>query len=106
MSITLYSRYRRQGLRRAWEFAGMAEWCRNVGLYLVAFVVALGLVAWIDAQAEAADRAELARTKAERTAAHQESVWLSCLNHKGVYLNGRLHLCSLADTYLAKGDFK
>lgn len=106
MSITAYSRYRRMKLRAAWELAGMAVWCKEVGKYILAFIVALILVQYITDAAIAADDAYLAKTEAERAAAKQEEAWLSCLNNKGVYVDGRLHTCSLADTRIAKADFK
>lgn len=106
MSIALYSKYRRQGLRRAWHLAGMREWCANVGGYLLAFIAALLFVQWVSDQAIAEDAAYAARQKAEQRAAKAEATWLSCLNHKGVWIDGRLHTCTLADTHLAKADFK
>lgn len=106
MSITEYSRYRRMKLRAAWELAGMAVWCKEIGKYVLAFIVALILVQYITDAAIAADDAYLAKTEAERAAAKQEAAWLSCLNNKGVYVDGRLFICTLADTHLARSDFK
>lgn len=106
MSITAYSKFRRQNLRRAWHFASMTEWCRNVGLYIVAFFAALLFVQWISDKAIAEDNAVAAKHRAERAAEKQEAAWLSCLNHKGVFINGSLHTCSLADTRFTKEQFK
>jgi hypothetical protein len=106
MSITAYSKYRRMKLRAAWELAGMAVWCKETGKYLAAFLLALILVQYITDTAIAADDACLAKTEAERTAEKQEQAWLSCLNNRGVWIDGVLHICTLADTRLAKGDFK
>lgn len=102
MSITQYSRYRRMKLALAWELAGMAVWCKEVGKYIAAFVVALICVQYVTDKAIAEDEAYAAQQKA----AHIEQTWISCLNHKGVYIDGRLFVCSLADTHLAKADFK
>ncbi len=33
-----------------------------------------------------------------------EATWLSCLNHKGVWVNGELHLCSLANVWIRKEE--
>ena len=106
MSITAYSKYRRLKLRAAWELAGMAVWCKEVGKYVLAFIAALILVQYITDAAIAADDAYLAKTEAERAAAQQEEAWLSCLNNKGVWLDGRLHTCTLADTRLTQEQFK
>jgi len=106
MSITQYSRYRRMKLRAAWELAGMAVWCKEVGKYIAAFILALILVQYITDAAVAADDAQLATTAAERAAERQEQAWLSCLNHKGVFINGSLHTCTLADTRLTQDHFK
>lgn len=106
MSITLYSKFRRQGLRRAWHFAQMTEWTLNVGLYIVAFFAALLFVQWISDKAIAEDMALEAKHRAELKQEHAEATWLSCLNHKGVYVDGRLHTCSLADTRFTQEQFK
>lgn len=105
MSITLFSRYRRQRLRNAWSLASMGEWCRNVGAKLAAFLLILLVVQWIDDQLAAADQMQTAREKAERNAAHMESVFLSCLNDRGVWIDDRLHLCGFTDTHIDKGGF-
>lgn len=102
MSITAYSKYRRLKLRAAWELAGMAVWCKEVGMYILAFVASLLVVQIIADKAIAEDEAYAAQQKT----AHIEQTWLSCLNHKGVYIDGRLHICNVADTHLAKVDFK
>ena len=106
MSIALYSRFRRKGLRRAWHFAGMTEWCRNVGKYIAAFIACLLFVQFVTDRAIAEDEAVAAKHKAERMAEQAESTWLSCLNNRGVYLDGKLHTCTLANTHFTKGDFK
>ena len=102
MSITLYSKYRRLKYRAAWELAGMAVWCKEVGKYIVAFVMALLIVQYVTDKAIAEDEAYAAKQKT----AHIEQTWLSCLNHKGVYINDELHTCTVANTRLAKADFK
>jgi len=106
MSITLYSKFRRQNLRRAWDFAGMTEWCVNVGLSIILFLAAIILVQYVADKAIAADDAEHKAKAESRKVAKLEETWLSCLNNKGIYLDGKLHTCSLANTHLAQGDFK
>lgn len=105
MSITLFSQYRRKGLRNAWSLANMVEWCRNVGKWIAAFLLALLAVQWIDDHLAAADEAQEARTRAERSAANLEDSFLSCLNGRGIWIDDRLHLCSVADTRIDKGGF-
>lgn len=102
MSITAYSKYRRLKLRAAWELEGMAVWCKEVGLYILAFVASLLVVQIIADKAIAEDEAYAAQQKT----AHIEQTWLSCLNHKGVYINDTLYTCSLADTRFTKEQFK
>ena len=106
MSITLYSRFRRQNLRRAWHFSGMTEWCASVGKYIAAFIACLLFAQFITDRAIAEDEALAAKHRAERMAEQAESTWLSCLNNRGVYLDGKLHTCTLANTHFTKGDFK
>lgn len=48
--------------------------------------------------------AEEGKVIAEQKQMHSESTWVSCLNHKGVFINGTLHLCTLADTGIKQGD--
>lgn len=106
MSITLYSKYRRMKIRAAWELAGMAVWCKEVGKYIAAFVLALILVQYIADQAIAEDNAYEVANRAKTDAEKAEASWLSCLNHKGVWIDGVLHTCTIADTRLSRGDFK
>ena len=106
MSITLYSKYRRLKLRAAWELAGMAVWCKEVGRYIAALILALILVQYITDTAIAEDNAYEVANRAKSDAEKAEASWLSCLNHKGVWINGSLHTCTLADTRLTKEQFK
>lgn len=102
MSIVLWSKYRRMKLALAWELAGMAVWCKEVGKYLLAFLLALVVVQYITDKAIAEDEAYAAKQKV----AQVEQTWLSCLNNKGVYIDGKLHTCSVQNTHLSKSDFK
>ncbi len=106
MSITLYSKFRRQRLAKAWEYAHMTKWCVDVAGKLLVWVAALILVQYVTDRAIAEDVALEAKHRAERMADQAESTWLSCLNSKGVWINDRLHTCSLADTHLTREQFK
>ena len=106
MSITAYSKYRRLKLRAAWELAGMAVWCKEVGRYIAALILALILVQYITDTAIAEDNAYEVANRAKSDAEKAEASWLSCLNHKGVWIDGVLHTCTLADTRLTKEQFK
>lgn len=106
MSITAYSKYRRLKLRAAWELAGMAVWCKEVGKYIAALLLALILVQYITDVAIAEDDALAQADRARQQAEKAEASWLSCLNHKGVWIDGHLHTCSLADTRFTKEQFK
>lgn len=105
MSITLYSKYRRQQLRNAWSFAGMSEWCQNVGLWILGFIAALALVTYIEDALERAEQAERSAKHHQHKSDHLENVILSCLNGRGVWLDDRLNLCNVADTHLTKSHF-
>ncbi len=106
MSITLYSKFRRQRLAKAWEYANMTKWCVDVAGKLLLWIAALILVQYVTDRAIAEDLAIEAKHKAERKQAQAEQTWLSCLNHKGIWLDGRLHTCSLGDTHLTREQFK
>lgn len=105
MSLTQYSRYRRLKLRAAWELAGMAVWCKEVGKYLLAFLIALALVQYITDTAIAEDNAKQTAQRQAQRADKLERTWLSCLRDKGVWLNGDLHICSVVDTHLKQVHF-
>ena len=106
MSITLYSKFRRQKLTKAWEYAGMTQWCVDVAGKLLIWIAALLLVQYITDRAIAEDVALEAKHRAERKQEHAEATWLSCLNNRGVWINDRLHTCSLGDTHLTREQFK
>jgi hypothetical protein len=92
--ITLYSKYRRMNLRRAWEFSGMSAWCMQVGKYLACFILAL-IVAQMISDAFDTEQ-KLIEAQAEKT--QLEFVIMSCLNHGGVMIQGELHLCRPVNT--------
>lgn len=102
MSILMYSKYRRMKIRAAWELAGMAVWCKEVGKYIAALLVALICVQYISDKAIAEDEAYAAQKKTE----HIEQAWISCLNNKGVWINDELYTCSLENTRFTKDHWK
>lgn len=106
MSVVLFSLYRRRGLRDAFHLAGMGRWLRNAGLICTALALAFVAVRAVADMAIAEDEAYAAKVRAERAAVQAEATWLSCLNHKGVWVEGRLHTCTLADTHLTREHFK
>lgn len=97
MSLIAYSRFRRQGLRKAWSFAGMTGWAVEVGTAIVAILILLAVVGWIDASAVENDRLAAMAKKEQARADNHERAWLSCLNRGAVYVDGKAHLCQLAD---------
>ena len=98
MSIALYSKYRRQNLRNAWQLADMngyvRRWMREVGKWLFLFLAALAFLAWADERVEAQERIEQAARKVDRL----ERVIVSCLENRGFMSNGELHLCEITNT--------
>lgn len=56
MSITLYSKYRRQNLRNAWKLSGMDRTMVFVYAGILALLVAYALVAWIEITVEEAEQ--------------------------------------------------
>jgi len=99
-SIMLFSQYRRKGLRNAWSLAGMWRWVRNVGIWIVALLAMLAFLQWSDDQAERQDQAE----RDARHISRLERVIVSCLDHKGMYINGELHVCEIANAHIKQGD--
>jgi hypothetical protein len=73
MSITLYSKFRRQKLRNAWSLAGMTEWCLNVGLYLVGFLVILSFLSWFEERSAQEDK-RIAQSHREQSQKYSEMV--------------------------------
>ena len=107
--MTYFSKYRlktRQQLQGMRTNSGFAEWCKEVGRYIAALILALILVQYITDTAIAEDEAYAVAHQAKQQAEKAESTWLSCLNHKGVWIDGVLHTCTLADTRLTKEQFK
>lgn len=66
MSITRYSKYRRQGLRRAWHMADMNQTVAYAAAVALAMLVVGALIAWHDASVEDAERAGRQHGAAER----------------------------------------
>ena len=85
---------------------GFSIWCGYVGKGIAVLITALLFAQYVTDRAIAEDEALAAKHRAERMAEQAESTWLSCLNNRGVYLDGKLHTCTLANTHFTKGDFK
>lgn len=98
MSISLYSKYRRQGLRKAWEFSGMTQTLVHGATVALAALIVLAVLGMIDDYNEAHAYAKEANNKAEQV----ELAMVSCLNHKGIYINGELVVCELGRTGVLK----
>lgn len=56
MSLILWSRYRRQGLRKAWRLAGMNQTVAYVAAGLFSLFSAYAFVAWFESSMEDAER--------------------------------------------------
>lgn len=56
MSITLYSKYRRQNLRNAWKLSGMDKTMVFVYAGILALLFAYALVTWIELTVEEAEQ--------------------------------------------------
>lgn len=106
MSLRAYLEYRRQGIGKAWAYAGMTAWCWKAGLRAALCVAALSAYTWASALQTGRDEfSKAARVHAAR-ADHLQAVWLSCLNNKSVWLDGELHLCTLDNTKLRAESFQ
>lgn len=55
MSLILWSRYRRQGLRKAWSLSGMTQTVAYVAAGLLALFVAYAFVSWFESSMEDAE---------------------------------------------------
>ena len=64
----------------------------------------LSLVQYVADKAIAADDAEHKAKAESRKVAKLEETWLSCLNNKGLWINDRLHICSVADTHIRQSE--
>ena len=93
MSITLYSKYRRQRLRRAWSLAGMSQTVAYVASGVMALFLAYAFVAWHDASVEDAERigrssGERDRVMAEAKAERMSKALADCLNGGALKVSG------------------
>lgn len=57
---------------------------------------------WLSDQAEI-KQAEKRVSEAKAEQAKVELAWIGCLNHKGVFVDGTLHTCNLANTHIKIG---
>lgn len=71
----------------------------SAGLQIaVGLCLLLAVIGWM-AERDIADRN---LSKVATRVAHLESTWLSCLNRKGVFIDGEVVLCELAKTGVMK----
>ena len=105
MSLRAYIEYRGKGISRAWAYAGMTDWCVRWAwrIGFVAFWWALLL--WVSSILTGRDHFSALAAQQEARAAHLQDVWLSCLNHGGLWIDGELHLCTLDNTRIREGQF-
>jgi hypothetical protein len=94
MSLSEYSRYRRLKLRAAWQLAGMAVLCKEVGGYIVGFLAALALVSYITDASIDEDELHRKVVSEQRYAALAKKAWRDCQN------SGQR--CLAADSQLAR----
>lgn len=89
MSITLYSKYRRHGLRRAWHLAGMNTTAAYVAAGLVALFAAYVFVAWIEQGNEEAERIGRQHGAAEREGLERSAKALAHAMNGGTLTDGK-----------------
>lgn len=101
----LYSKYRklsREGAkaRLLWELNGgagaLVEFILNLCKLVILLAIVVALLAWAE---ELSAKEDHAFSQAHRIQ-QLELALLSCLNYKGVYLDGELHLCGFANTWI------
>jgi hypothetical protein len=104
MSLSNYSRYRRLKLRAAWQLAGMAVLCKEVGGYIVGFLSALALVSYITDASIDEDELHRKVVSEQHYAALSDKAWRDCVDNGGVFLiDGQRHGCLAADS-IVHGD--
>lgn len=58
---------------------------------------------WLSGQDDIV-QAEKRASEAKAEQAKVELAWIGCLNHKGVFVDGQLYICNLANTHIKMGD--
>ncbi|HNA84900.1 MAG TPA: hypothetical protein PLB04_05005 [Nitrospira sp.] len=101
----IFSKYRETSRKAAkqrllWELNGgaraLGEFLLNlIRLAFILFVIVM-VLAWTE---ELSAKEDHAFSQAHRIQ-QLELALLSCLNYKGVYLDGELHLCGFANTWI------
>ena len=94
--ITLYSKYRRQNFRNAWTLANMNAFVLRCFVVAVVVLCVLAILGLIHDWSEEKEQHQNTIKKMNNV----EQVILSCLNHGGMGINGELHLCRPANTWV------
>lgn len=106
---TIYSKYRslsREAAKRKllWELRGgvgaLASFTYRIFLLALAIAALATVLSLIEDISAAEDRVHAKVQRLE----HLEKTIVSCLNHKGIFINDELHICTLANTHIQKGD--
>lgn len=103
--LRLYREYRRQGLRRAWSYAGMSPVAWSVAKYVAAGALSIAAAVLASHQAEAINLAADNRVAAKVATQAGEIEQLrrllaACLGDKegAIFIGGELHLCRAVPT--------
>lgn len=105
MSIRLYAKYRRMGLRDAWRLSGMSRSLKAFGVGCVlgsALVITQSSLDAFERNAErrAEQRSAVKVSDQQHLIATMSKYLDACLRDGGgsIWINDKLHLCGLADT--------
>lgn len=103
--VRLYREYRRQGLRQAWHYAGMAPVAWSVAKYVAVVAAALAIAVALSRQAEAIQEAADNRVAAKVSSQAGEiealrRILAACLGDRdgAIFIGGELHLCRAVPT--------
>lgn len=96
MSITLYSKYRRMKLNNAWQLSEMNAFVIRLAIVSALSIAVLAALSFVHFYFEEKEAHKVTMLETERL----EHVILSCLNHGGMGINGELHLCRPANTWV------
>lgn len=95
MKLSLWNRVR--GMRTKYQVRQALMKHVRDGFILSTLLAALSLIVALETHGVMRDRLVA-------YALHLEKTWVSCLNERGVYLDDKLHICSLVNTHFHKED--
>ena len=102
--MTKYNISRRNIIKGMRTSHGMNNHVWSIIKEALVVVLALTIIVLLYGWLQEKDLADKVKSSLKSDLEHKEMVLVGLLNHKGLFIDNELHVCSIGNTYIKKGD--